>query len=215
MDIEQNELLRYLGWKGQEIDDALQEKLDEAAKRCLEIASPRSAVMRFALDGNFTLVGTGFALAGNDIRRHLAGCREVYLMAATVGIGAERELARLTAKSTEQALLFDTAASCAVESYADDICADLEKTCGRRLTARFSCGYGDFPLEAQKDICKILRTDTRIGVCADENCLLTPRKSITALIGITDEAAPAEKEHGCGHKCAACANRGCAFRKED
>ena len=64
MDIEQNELLRYLGWKGQEIDDALQEKLDEAAKRCLEIASPRSAVMRFALDGNFTLVGTGFALAG-------------------------------------------------------------------------------------------------------------------------------------------------------
>ena len=215
MQIDREEFLRYLGWKGQETDNTFLQKLDEAAKQCLAMTAPRSVVRKFELTDNLELRGTGFFLEGSDICEHLKGCREIYLMAATVGIGAERELARLTAKSTEQALLFDTAASCAVESYADDICADLEKTCGRRLTARFSCGYGDFPLEAQKDICKILRTDTRIGVCADENCLLTPRKSITALIGITDEAAPAEKEHGCGHKCAACANRGCAFRKED
>ena len=217
MEIEKNELLRYLGWKGQEVDEALQTKLDDAAKRCLAIAEPRSVVMRFPLHGGCMLGDTGIALAGDDIKRHVAGCSEVYLLAATIGAAAERELWRLSAKSTAEALLFDTAASCAVESYADDICEDLEKSCGRRLTARFSCGYGDFPLEAQKDLCKILKTDTRIGLCCDENFLLTPRKSITALVGITDTPAPEKRTegHGCSHKCGGCYHKTCAFRRED
>lgn len=213
MEIENNELLRYLGWKGQEIDEALQNKLDEAAKRCLDTAEPRSVVMRLALHGDFTLGGTGFYLEGDDIKKHLAGCKEVYLMAMTIGVGAERELMRLSAKSANEALLFDTAASCAVESYADDVCADLEKSCGKKLTSRFSCGYGDFPLEAQRELCKILKTDTRIGLCCDENYLLTPRKSITALAGITQEPAGERPQGGCGHKCGGCKNTACAFRK--
>ena len=81
MEIEKNELLRYLGWKGQEVDEALQTKLDDAAKRCLAIAEPRSVVMRFPLHGGCMLGDTGIALAGDDIKRHLAGCSEVYLLA--------------------------------------------------------------------------------------------------------------------------------------
>ena len=186
-----------------------------AGKRCLAAAEPRSVAVRLALNENFTLGNTGFFLEGEDVKKHLSDCREVYLMAMTIGVGAERELMRLSAKSENEALLFDTAASCAVESYADDICGDLEKSCGRRLTPRFSCGYGDFPLEAQKDICKILKTDTRIGLCCDESFLLTPRKSITAIAGITDEPAPEKPQGGgCGHKCGGCAKRDCAFRRE-
>lgn len=215
MEIEKNELLRYLGWNGQEIDETLQNKLDEAAKRCLAAAEPRSVAVRLALNEDFTLGNTGFRLEGEDIKKHLAGCREVYLMAMTIGLGAERELMRLSAKSANEALLFDTAASCAVESYADDICDDLEKSCAHRLTSRFSCGYGDFPLEAQKDICKILKTDTRIGLCCDESFLLTPRKSVTAVAGITGEPAPEKPQGGCGHKCGGCAKKDCAFRREN
>lgn len=212
MEIEREEFLRYLGWKGQEVGEELERKLDEAAKRCLALATPRCVVRKFALGEDLTLIGTDFAPAGEDIRRHLSGCKEAYLFAATIGTGAERELTKLFAKSAEEALLFDTAASCAVESYADEVCEDLEKSAGRRLTSRFSCGYGDFPLEQQRDICKLLRTDVSIGVCCDENFLLTPRKSITALIGITEEK-PAENKSCCAHKCAACNNAACAFRK--
>lgn len=211
MDIDRNEFLRYLGWKGQDTDEAFLRKLDEAAKRCLQLAEPRSAVRRFDLYG-MTLAGTDFTLEGEDIRRHLQGCRAVYLFAATIGIGVERETARLTRKSAHEALLFDTAASCAVESYCDDICAALSADCGARLTERFSCGYGDFPLQAQRDICNLLRTDARIGLCCDECFLLTPRKSVTAVVGITDgPAAPAQS--GCGHRCAACTKADCAYRR--
>ena len=215
MNVDRAELLRYLGWRGQETDGALLRKLDEAAGHCLEIAAPRSVVRRFALTPEFELEGTGLRLEGEDIRAHLAGCREVYLMAMTVGAGVEREQMRLAARSANEALLFDTAASCAVESYADDVCADLEASCGRRLTSRFSCGYGDFPLEAQREICAILRTDSQIGLCCDESYLLTPRKSVTALVGITDLPRTQKSSRGCGSKCASCKHIGCAFRKKE
>ena len=165
MQVDRAEFLRYLGWRGQETDELLLAKLDDAAERCLDAASPRMVARRFALGKNLELAGTGFILEGQDIRAHLAGCSEVYLFAATLGIAAERELAKLSARGAYEALLFDTACSCAIESYCDDICDDLQKSCGKRLLPRFSCGYGDFPLEAQRDICRLLRTDTAIGLC--------------------------------------------------
>ena len=212
MDIDRGEFLRYLGWKG-EADEEFSARLDDAAKRCLALCTPRSAVRRFALDG-MTLVGAGFTLEGEDIRNHLQGCKEVYLFAATLGAAAERELAKLNARSAYEALLFDTACSCAIESYCDDVCDDLQKGCGKRLLPRFSCGYGDFPLEAQPDICRLLRTDTAIGLCCDESCLLTPRKSVTAVVGITDEPPAPAAQRACG-SCAACKHTGCAFRRKD
>ena len=190
MQIDRNEFLRYLGWRGQETDEAFTKKLDGAAKRCLELASPRSACRRFALTEEMELAGTGVFLEGKDIRAHLGGCREAFLFAATIGGDEERELTRLSAKSAFEALLFDTACSCAIESYCDDVCADLQKSCGKALLPRFSCGYGDFPLTSQKDICRLLRTDANIGLCCDESFLLTPRKSVTAVVGITDAPAP-------------------------
>lgn len=214
MQIDRDEFLRYLGWRGQETDEAFAEKLDAAAKRCLELAQPRSVCRRFSLTAEMELAGTGVFLRGEDIRTHLSGCREVFLFAATIGAEAERELMRLSAKGAYAALLFDTACSCAIESYCDDVCGDLQSSCGRALLPRFSCGYGDFPLESQRDICRLLRTDANIGLCCDESFLLTPRKSVTAVAGITDAPAPAQ-QRGCGHNCAACKMGGCAFRKEN
>ncbi len=213
MKIERTELLRYLGWRGQETDEALLARLDGAARRCLQIAEPRSVSMRFSLGEGLLLRGTGFSLQGKDIARRLAGCKEIYLLAATAGIAVERETIRLSARSAGEALLFDTAATCAVESYADDVCRGLAAACGRKLTPRFSCGYGDFPLEAQREICRILKTDTRIGVCCDEAFLLTPRKSITAVVGITEEEACPAADGVTA--CADCGDANCAFRREE
>lgn len=212
MQIDREEFLRYLGWKGQETDESFQKKLDGAAQKALDLSSPRSVVRKFRLTEDFSLFGTQFVLEGKDIRAHLAGCKEVFLMAATIGAAPEKELLRLTRSNTFEALLFDTACSCAVESYCDDICEDLQKNCPTALTERFSCGYGDFPLQAQQEICRILRTDTQLGLCCDKSFLLTPRKSVTALVGITARPAP-EKTHACKQKCASCKKADCAFRK--
>ena len=67
MQVDREEFLRYLGWKGQETDDTFAQKLDEAAKHALGTSEPRSAVRRFALTREFALAGTGFVLEGKDI----------------------------------------------------------------------------------------------------------------------------------------------------
>lgn len=86
MEIRQTELLRYLGWKGQEFDETLQNKLEEAAKRCLELARPRCVVKKFTISHDMR-IADDFALEGQDVAAHLAGCTELYLFAATVGRG--------------------------------------------------------------------------------------------------------------------------------
>lgn len=210
MKIVRSELLRYLGWRGQPLDEITTSSLERMSARCLEVAAPRSVVRRFAY-ANGALSDTGVKLEGADIAKHLSGVDEVYLIAATVGAGIERELTRLTAVSRTDALVFDAAASCAIESYLDERCAELEKDSGRILLPRFSCGYGDFPISAQKDICALLNTPTRIGVCVDENYTLSPLKSVTAVIGILKEG---ENRKACASRCALCAKTDCAYRRD-
>ena len=62
-----------------------------------------------------------------------------------------------------------------------------------------------------------LRYFSGVDVDAEEAVfLLTPRKSVTAVIGITDiPYSPEKAPVRCGHKCAACGNAGCAFRKTE
>lgn len=114
----------------------------------MELARPRCVVKKFAIGPDMRIAGD-FALEGQDVAAHLAGCTELYLFAATVGADAEREISRLfAAGKANDALLLDSAATCAVESYADEICEDLQAGETFALTERFSCGYGDFPLSA-------------------------------------------------------------------
>lgn len=209
MEIDRSELLRYLRWKGQEIDDYTQKLIDEAVNLCQKVATPRHTLRLLDYDGT-TLVGTGFTPEGKDIAAHLKGCTKVYLFAATVGAAIEQQEKALFARSSALGLIFDAAASCAIESYCDDVCADLAAKSDLPLTPRFSCGYGDFPLSAQLPICTLLDTPRRIGVFTDEKGLLIPRKSVTALIGV---GASDKVFNRCISKCDMCRNLNCAFRK--
>lgn len=209
MKIDRNELLHYLGWRGQDIDAVISDSIDRMSELCMKVAAPRSVVRRFSYsDGVIT--DAGLQLEGNDVRRHLDGADEVYLIAATIGSGIERELERLNVKSRTDALIFDAAASCAIESYLDERTSELEKECARILLPRFSCGYGDFPITAQKSICALLNTHTRIGVCADDNNTLSPLKSVTAVIGILNEGV---KRGACSSRCAICTKTDCIYRR--
>ena len=53
------------------------------------------------------------------------------------------------------------------------------------LPRRYSAGYGDFLLENQRILFRLLQLD-RFGVTLTESCLLIPEKSVTAITGILD-----------------------------
>ena len=105
----------------------------------------------------------------------------------------------------------DAVCSALIEDYCDEMQARLaaeEARNGLFLRPRFSPGYGDFALESQREIFPRLACEKRIGVTLTDSLLMTPFKSVTAVIGVT--ASP-----DCAYnKCAACTNTACAFRAE-
>ena len=213
MKIDKSELLRYLGYKGQEYNDKIEENIDAAISLCLEKITPRSVIKKYSLVKQpLSLKGTNMILQGKDIAKHLEDCNEVYIIGATVGFEIEKTVARLMNENPLLGVIVDSASICAIESYCDDLCEELQKQNTKRLTWRFSCGYGDFPLEQQKDFVRLLEMQKRIGVFLNEDsCMMSPQKSVTAIVGIKEGAT--DDKVKCNSKCINCGNGGCQYRK--
>ena len=55
---------------------------------------------------------------------------------------------------------------------------------GLKSVSRFSAGYGDFPLECQRGLLEMLRADKILGISLNDSLLMTPAKSVTAVVGL-------------------------------
>ena len=74
-----------------------------------------------------------------------------------------------------------------IEALCDSLCEELKsslKTEGKTSKPRFSPGYGDLPLSFQKDVFRVLEPEKRIGLTLNASLLMSPTKSVTAIIGI-------------------------------
>ena len=209
--ISREEALRYLGVRG-EPDSVLSRDLDRCEAQLRSAARPRAAWRLFSLAGDGSLAGTSFRPRGEDLRRHLSGCGRVILMAATLGLETEALLRRAQSVRMADALLMDALASAAVENVCDNLCEDLARTFApRRLTSRFSPGYGDFPLSQQRELCDVLNAGRLLGISLTPGGMMIPQKSVTAVLGLAGEGASVPARSGC-EGCGLSAH--CAFRKE-
>ena len=69
---------------------------------------------------------------------------------------------------------------------------------GKYLTGRFSPGYGDWDIAVQPLVANALDTVRRAGLCVTDTNLMTPRKSVTAILGVSGHPVKG-KLAGCGH----------------
>lgn len=208
-DLNYNEILMYLGHRGQDVTPQIRQQIQIAAKEVKRIAVPRLVYSRLPVkDGGIV----GFSMEGNDIRELLLPCREAVLLAVTIGARIEQILMRREVTDMADALILDACASVAVENVCDHFEADLREQLAREqlfLTGRFSPGYGDLPIDMQGRMCEILNTSRRIGVTVTESCIMVPRKSVTAVMGIS-ETPPEIRKSGC-EACGMFLN--CSYRK--
>ncbi|MBR2823211.1 MAG: hypothetical protein IKE24_05980 [Clostridia bacterium] len=208
--ISRPEALRYLGMRGPVPPD-----VDGDLDRCEAIlrrsVCPRGAWRCFDLCPDGTLSGTAFRPEGQSVRELLRGCSRAVLMAATLGAEADLLIRRAQGKSLLDAALLDALCNAAIEDVCDALCADLAREFAPAfLTPRFSPGYGDFPLSQQPLFAAALDLPRRLGITLTDSFLMTPQKSVTALIGVSDRA-PAPKQGG---GCAACSfSDRCLYRK--
>lgn len=126
-------------------------------------------------------------LKGISIRRHLAGCSKAAVMGATLGAGTDNMIRRLQITDMSAAVIADCGASILIQQVCDEFQKTIENAVNGYTTSRFSPGYGDFPIELQSDIVRYIDGQRKIGLNVTSNNLLVPRKSVTAVIGISDK----------------------------
>lgn len=210
MRIRQQEALRYLGAKKADEDSIA--LIEGAWQRLQSIASPRHRIMRVGVSVEKEQIIIGdFAAVSSSLMANLEGCREAYLLGATLGAEVDREMARLGAVNVAEAFAMQAAAASVLECYCDDVCACLAaelKEEGLYLRPRFSPGYGEFSVRHQSDILRII-DGSRIGMGETSSHMLTPLKSVTAVMGISMGPGICA-----GNKCDSCHKADCLFRKD-
>ena len=210
------EILRYLGHRGQEIDRQTAALLDECIETMATSIKPRFCYRLFRIEhnDNILLPECNLSLSGRDITNHLKDCQKCILLAVTLGIEADNLIRVAEAESMTRALILDACATELTEKLCEHAEAELSKLAkseGGFLTSRFSPGYGDFPIGLQNRIGEVLDTQRKIGLTITEQSLMIPRKSVTAVIGLTQSPCSATSNQNC----TTCTLQGrCQFQKE-
>lgn len=185
--ISKAEAARYIG-----IRTAPDEKTAELLDRYEEIVRSRlmpayvwrESQLAFSTEGVY-LSGLSVPLTGNSIQKLLNGCVRAVVLAATVSAEADRLIRQLSVSDMAAAVVVDALCSAAIEQVCDkaeiEIFGDMPK---EQRTYRFSPGYGDLPIELQANLLNYLNAQRRIGLSCTDSYLLTPTKSVTAIIGV-------------------------------
>lgn len=208
---DKKEILRYAGVRGDvpELAELVQECMQEIENKLVyKVCFRESSIKdeKIYLDLDFLKTDSA------DLRKNLKGCSRVVLFAATVGIELDRLIAKYSRISPTKALLFQAIGAERIESLCDIFNGEITKQAeeaGLFTRPRFSPGYGDLPIETQKEIFSVLDCPRKIGLSLNDSLLMSPSKSVTALIGIGSTVC--ENPSGCK----ICGREDCNYRRTE
>ncbi len=214
MRADRKETLRYLGYRGQELESETAEMIETIAAELEENSSPKSVYQEYdcKVAENHVKIGS-LEIESHHLAVNLKGCERAVLLAATIGRTADLMIRKYSVSNMAKATVVQAAGAACIESYVDEVEDVVRKEAGERglyLRPRFSPGYGDFALDHQKDIFQMLECTKRIGVALTDGNLMMPSKSVTAVIGLTTK----ERESCQMEKCSLCVKTDCEFRQE-
>ncbi|MEE1224744.1 MAG: hypothetical protein UH081_05745 [Clostridia bacterium] len=132
-------------------------------------------------DENVSDIGFG-PVKSSLMYNKLKGCNKAFVFAVTLGHDVDRLLKRLSVTSVYEHYVVDALAS----SYAERACDVAQNIIKGDIACyiRFSPGYGDISLEIQPRVLELLCAGKYINIAIGKNFLMSPTKSITAIMGI-------------------------------
>lgn len=220
IEIDKNEVLRYLQYKGQNIEDDLNNTIDECVELTLSTINPRfiysSCILDSSVEGTIKLKNTNLVYSSQDIYKLLKDCDRVFVMASTLGVEIERLTRKYSYSDLTKSIIIDSCATTAIE----EICNRVQESVNNGLkkeqkttTMRYSPGYGDLGIENNKGILDVLSAQRNIGVTINDSGIMIPRKSVVAIMGVS-ELKYNNKE--VKKSCSNCQNRDtCVYKRED
>ena len=186
---DKGEILRYAGIK--ENSSEMEALIDASVSELKGKLSYKFCFGEFPLCFSDNRIDLGFVRCESEkLRINLRGCHKTIVFAATIGIEVDRMIARYSHTSPAKALILQAIGAERIEALCNSFCADLsmEKALeGEKLRPRFSPGYGDLSLDIQKDIFRALDCPRRIGLSLCDSMMMSPSKSVTAIVGVTEK----------------------------
>ena len=189
----------------------LKEALDIAGSKATpRIYSVKKEIINFK-PGSLQIEGD-IILSGKELSKHIKGATHICAFVVTIGEDIE-EAASSCMNSGDHLLgyLLDRAGSFAVESMAKNAEDDLRRALapeGLSVSMRFSPGYCDWPIEEQFKLAQIIDF-AKAGVILTKSCMMIPRKSISAVVGI----GPKELFSKIRSPCSVCNMKVCDYRR--
>lgn len=210
--LRKNEIMRYMGQRDTE-DNLIMAQTDKLLPVVYDALNLKGVFTIRKIDSinSKTLISDNLTIKSESLMKNLEGCNAIIIFALTAGTEIDRLLSKQAHISPLNELIISAIATEAIECYADIWTEEIRKTFEKSnlyLKPRFSPGYGDFSLKYQQDIISILQTPSRCGICLTDKLILTPSKSITGVVGITEAYTKCVESD-----CSICEKTDCQFRK--
>ncbi len=156
--INRKEIYRYLGYGMNEPESCVLALVDEALLSLLTAIKPKSIYKIYdcRTDKERVFVG-GMEFKSRNLAENLAQCNSAAILAATLGIEADKLLQRCEVVNMAKASVLQACAAACIEAYCNLIQEEIRIAAQKQsrqtlyLRPRFSAGYGDLPLAAQKE----------------------------------------------------------------
>lgn len=210
LNIEIKEIFRYLGYGKNEPEKSVCDLVYECVKEVREKLDLKACYDKFEIIQNadksisFGTINT----KSKNLIKNLKNCDEVIVFVATIGIEVDRLIQKNSIINPAKSVILQAVGATVIEAWCDLLSERLKKTYKKFQRPRFSPGYGDFPLNEQTKIFEILDCNRKIGVGLTESLLMIPTKSVSAVIGLSDNNLNCVSSG-----CDVCKNLQCEFRR--
>ena len=207
------EAIRYLGYGRNAVDQETLDMVSEAFLQLDQCAKKRSVCRIFQLE---QMADDRFKIGKLDVKskglgKNLKGCSSVAVFGATLGIEVDRLIQRSFVRNMAKAVVVQACAAAYLEEYCDQIQEELRREKEKEalyLRPRFSPGYGDFDICYQLPVVRMLNCAMTIGLTLTDSFMMTPTKSVTAVIGISTQ-----KDRCPISGCEVCTKKDCEYRR--
>lgn len=204
------EILRYAQIKGD--SNAFESLIDECIKEAENNLSYKVCYSVFDVCLKDDILDFGFLKTKSKaLIKSLENCEKAVVFGATTGIGIDRLISKYGKILPSKALIFQAIGAERIESLCDKFCDDIKNEMSRQklfVHPRFSPGYGDFPLDNQVKIFDTLALYKNIGLTLNDSLIMSPAKSVTAIMGISKTKSCMESI-----ACQKCSKKDCTFKK--
>ena len=184
--IDRREWFRYMGAPNPSAE--LEHMADDCAREAEHCFVGRVCYCELPVRHTEGVVDLSFGrIESHSLSKRLLGCDRAVVFAATVGLEIDRLIAKYSRISPAKALCLQALGTERIEAVCDVFCKDLQERVQKNgfvTVPRFSAGYGDLSLSLQSDLFRVLDCSRRIGVSLNESLLMSPTKSVTAIVGI-------------------------------